>query len=461
MIAKRSIRGIPKLAVVSMLCLSTLFAGAVVSSVSNAATVDESQVAPEKHADSHTNPRAASTSAPRASDCKLEDCLHGREISWSRTLALALSLCIAYWLALVAVRWNRIAHPTREMLRAQIASLSKELTLLANPAGTPVLQELLMEAGKLVNGDGLSAVTWADVVFWSRGKELTGWGYVHEVEAQMVPYLPLPTVVAKLEVAEHKLTAANDAGSSALAKSINDALTATPRAGDDRLRALLSEALQANYEREDNSFADLLSWQNKTAWLISVGLLLILVLVGIYPRHSELLLIGAVGGLISRLSRSLERKDVPTDYGASWTTLFLSPVAGALGAWAGVLVADLAFNLSVLGTVFKGIWDVPLNNTALGAALVFGFSERLLDTVLDKAAEKIGGTQSPSSPPPSGGKTAPPPAAPPADAAPGAGAPPAGPAPAGAAAPGAGGAAGAAPVPGAPGAAAPPVPGGG
>jgi hypothetical protein len=449
MIAKRSIRGISGLAVVVMLCLSALLAGAVVSSVSNAATVDESQVAPGKQADSHTNLRPASTPESKPSDCKLEDC-RGREISWSRTLELALLICIAYWLALVAVRWNRIAHPTREMLRAQIASLSKELTLLANAAGTPVLQELLMEAGKLVSGDGLSAVTWADVVFWSRGKELTGWGYVHEVEVQMAPYLPLPTVVAKLEVAGQKLTAANDAGCSALAKSINDALTATPRAGDDRLRALLAEALQANYEREDNTFADLLSWQNKTAWLISVGLLLILVLVGIYPRHSELLLIGAVGGLISRLSRSLERKDVPTDYGASWTTLFLSPVGGALGAWAGVLVAGLAFNLNVLGTVFKDIWDVPLSNIALGTALVFGFSERLLDSVLDKAAEKIGGTQSSSSPPPSGGKTAPPPPPPPpppAGAVPGAGAPAAGPVPAGAAAPGA--AAAVPPVPGA------------
>lgn len=91
-----------------------------------------------------------------------------------------------------------------------------------------------------------------------------------------------------------------------------------------------------------------------------------------------------MGGLLSRLSRSLNRKDVPTDYGASWTTLFLSPVAGALGAWSGILLSGLAVKLNVLGSIFNVDWaEAPCQTMTLAIALVFGFSERLLDTVFE------------------------------------------------------------------------------
>jgi hypothetical protein len=128
---------------------------------------------------------------------------------------------------------------------------------------------------------------------------------------------------------------------------------------------------------------------------------LILALTGAYPQHSILLLVGATGGLISRLSRSLDRKAVPTDYGASWTTLFLSPVAGALAAWAGILIAELAAKAQVLGATFNANWNDPNNTQTLAIALLFGFSERLLDTILDKLEGKATGQPSkPQAPPP-------------------------------------------------------------
>ncbi|HVT19083.1 MAG TPA: putative Ig domain-containing protein [Thermoanaerobaculia bacterium] len=158
----------------------------------------------------------------------------------------------------------------------------------------------------------------------------------------------------------------------------------------------------------------MVSWQNKTSWLVVCGLVLIISLTGAYPQHSILLLVGALGGLLSRLSRSLDRKDVPTDYGASWTTLFLSPVSGALGAWAGILIANLAASANVLGSTFNAPWNDPNSQKALAIALLFGFSERLLDGILDKLSGKALGdptqtqTKSPgSNPPPS--RTAKPP----------------------------------------------------
>jgi hypothetical protein len=350
----------------------------------------------------------------------------GTFLPW-HTLSLALFICLAYWLTTVIVRWNRIAHPTREMLRAQINALGHEIDILRVPDRLGEIKKLLEESRDLVDDKKQTVFGWcADVLFWSRGKELTGWGYVHEAEIQMAAFLPPATVQARLETAERTLRSASEAVAVALADSVHTSLIAnylTEAARQDRLRALLAEALAANYDREDSSFADLLSWQNKTAWLIAVGLLMIVVITAWDAKHSVLFLVGALGGLLSRLSRSLERKDVPTDYGASWTTLFLSPVAGALGAWAGLLLSGLAVRLNVLGTSFEGLLSTPPNDIALAAALAFGFSERLFDGVLDKLVNKTIGE------PTAGSKSPPSPAGSPAPAVtPGPAAPPLGPA---------------------------------
>jgi hypothetical protein len=314
-------------------------------------------------------------------------------------ILLILVLCFTYWLAMVIVRWNRVARPTRELLKAEINSLRAKLETISaddKTVGPSKIKGLLDAASSLI--DNTVDPLWrkaANFLFWSRGQEITGWGYLHEAEIQMTPFLRPETVTARLERSEQQLRILNDAPSLALANAIHQELTSpqTP-VNLERRGALLAEALNSNYQREDNDFADLVSWQNKTSWLVGCGLVLILVLTAAVSHHSILFLVGATGGMISRLSRSLDRKDVPTDYGASWTTLFLSPVAGALGAWAGILLSGLAVQLNILGPVFKIDWSSALcQPTTLGIALVFGFSERLLDGVLDKLVEKTGAAQ--------------------------------------------------------------------
>jgi hypothetical protein len=108
--------------------------------------------------------------------------------------------------------------------------------------------------------------------------------------------------------------------------------------------------------------------------------------------NEVLFLMGAAGGLFSRLSRNLYRQDVPTDYGASWTTLFLSPVVGALAGWSGVLLVALAVKLQALGPLFAVItWDNPFNVFTLGVALLLGTSERAFDRVLNALNDKVVG----------------------------------------------------------------------
>jgi hypothetical protein len=338
-------------------------------------------------------------------------------------LELAIPLCFLYWAFMVAARWHRIARPTREMLRAQLWCLLIEVDLLVVSPGLDKVKEILNSGLKLIGADlsdsrGWDKLKWTDVLFWSRGHETTGWGYVHEAEVKAVPFLDDDTVWVKLKCAEETLRTAADTGSVTLADLINKDISSTPMAARSRLNALLSSALTRNYDREDTSFINMVTWQNKTSWLVVTGLLLILAVSGVEPRTSIFFLMGALGGLVSRMTRSLDRKDVPTDYGASWTTLFLSPVSGALGAWVGLTIANLAVDLNVLGGVFANRWDYPADGETLAIALLFGFSERLLDTILDKLTDatissnaKVAAAPAAKAPvgaPPGGGGAAPP-----------------------------------------------------
>ena len=170
---------------------------------------------------------------------------------------------------------------------------------------------------------------------------------------------------------------------------VTAALAERPSHATARWRALYAEAMNIVYSRRDTDFATLLSWHNKTTWLTGCGLLLILALAAAL-ENDVLFLLGATGGLLSRLSRSLYRQDVPTDYGASWTTLFLSPVVGAIAGWAGVLLVHLCLTLGVLGPLFASIsWDNSFNTLSFALALVFGFSERAFDTVLSGLENKV------------------------------------------------------------------------
>lgn len=148
-----------------------------------------------------------------------------------------------------------------------------------------------------------------------------------------------------------------------------------------RGRALLIEALEYLSGRADSDDAILLSWQNKTLWLTGCAITLIIAL-SFQHGNGKLFVLGAVGGLLSRLSRNLYRQDLPTDYGAAWTTLFLSVVVGSLAGWAGVLMVQLSVGLGVLGSLFESIeWGNSDNPLAFGLAIVFGFSERAFDTM--------------------------------------------------------------------------------
>ncbi len=135
----------------------------------------------------------------------------------------------------------------------------------------------------------------------------------------------------------------------------------------------------------------LANWHNKAMWLALVGLLFIAAL-GLTVGNVVLFVAGAVGGFLSRLGRILKIQPKPTDYGAHWTTLFLSPVAGALAGWAGILVVTLLSRQNILGSLFHRVsWERSLDPLVLALAFVLGFSERLFTGFIEQVEKTTPG----------------------------------------------------------------------
>lgn len=358
---------------------------------------------------------------------------------WSAQLPVLL-LVLIYLAAMLAVRWHMVARPARELLKAEIEAVAVRLDAHDPHDATTAKINRLLECARSRAGLGRGLQTALDILFWSRGREMAGWNLVHEAKEQLVAQLSVEELRAAIEDAEVQLrqvgtpdavaladridtnmtptlAAADAAGAAALhgVEALVQRVDASPAAGAaqvgnaatvgaaqppvERWRAQLQEARNLLYDHTDNGFCALVSWHKKTVWMVLCALLLIVSLSAALGQ-AVLFLLGATGGLLSRLNRSLTRQDLPTDYGATWTTLFLSPVVGALAGWSGVLLVMLAVKMQLLGPLFASLqWNQPLGELALGLALVFGVSERAFTSILDQIERKIGPAPTVTAPP--------------------------------------------------------------
>jgi hypothetical protein len=261
---------------------------------------------------------------------------------------------------------------------------------------------------------------------------LSSWRFAHELERRTWVFATGDEVRRRLDTAQQELAALADAtGDDIVAAAMSNeirrllhgepadpkrSLVVTlgrwqlswrgrPAPGADTenaLRACLQQALRLLQDRRDTRFESLADLQTKSVWLAVLGIALILI-ASVTAGREAFFVFGALGAFVSRLGRLLRRKPSEYDYGASSGALYLSPVAGAIAGWLGVLlVSALAdSNVNVLGSAFSGIWDNP-GLLAFAVATVSGFSERVLNRVLQEAGETISATGGGSS---AGGKT--------------------------------------------------------
>jgi hypothetical protein len=319
-------------------------------------------------------------------------------------------LCIGlYAFTILTARWHHIARSVHAMLLRQMTALSLRLeTEVEGTTDPQVLQKLnhLRNTVKVLEAD-FAPDKWGNIrnykqvgefLFWSRGRENAAWVALHEIERQLTAFLAPPEYVeATLRWAEPQLRVINSTTTLALADAIAASLQSPDQnPGNDKMRkALLGRAVATIYGDRDTTFSTLMEWHNKASWLIFAALILIAFLAA-SVGNPVLFLAGAAGGFLSRVMRALKREDVPLDYGASWTTLFLSPLFGALAGWFGIALIKFATTdgLNLLGGAFTVVnWYNPTAPAAIALAFMLGFSERFFDAIVGAVEKHAEGTQ--------------------------------------------------------------------
>lgn len=329
-----------------------------------------------------------------------------------------------YLAGLILVRWHMIAKPARSQTVAAINAVRSQLIaetvgLPANPSREGRVDRIkyLLDIAvypfkhknfplqKDQNGNEMSLVPgyfpwytrFYNALFWPRGQELAGWSLAHEAELELLALLNIDKIRARMEMAEQQLRVMNDPVALALADHLHDETGSPASMSLDRSQALLVEALGRIYAQADTAYFRLTSWHSKMIWQVGCALLFIFAL-AVTLDNAILLLLGAVGGLLSRLTRSAHAAEGANDHGASWGALFLSPLSGALSAWGGILLIVLGMKVNILGSAINVDWCNPYDPGTLAIALLFGFSERLFDGVATQLEGKL--VKTPPSVPP-------------------------------------------------------------
>jgi hypothetical protein len=292
---------------------------------------------------------------------------------WAGIITALIFLFSVLW-----TRWYKIAYPSRNFVLARALAVRARLRTEVEPQFDvqPIL-EMLDRAQQ-----DFLPFNWRWVIrgflFWGQSNENACWVTVHEAERQLAAYLAPPELVrSNLITMSPQVRELNTAASKALADAMESELKMNPERPQMQ-RRLVAQATAMIYESRDRHFTALLEWQNKAMWMI-LAALLIITATAVLGDHIFLFFAGAAGGLLSRLARTLQRQDVPIDYGASWTTLFLSPLLGALSAWYGIALITFLSRpeLPFLGRAFDDVqWNTPISTATVAAAVILGFSER-------------------------------------------------------------------------------------
>lgn len=291
---------------------------------------------------------------------------------------VVLVACLGYGIAAWLVQMYRVAPP-RDWLLERIWFVRSQLASGRWGLGDAVDAELArVEAGV--------SKRW---LFLPLSRVQAGWRNVHGVEDLHVLELGPALVDQALATAAKRMAAIPGPLAEDFGKRIDAALkTGAP---PDARAALLREVEIFRHDTNDSTYENLANLLSKAVWLTWASLALVAALGGLFDRESFFLL-GAAGGLISRLTRMLGQRVKASDYGAEWSTLVLSPAAGAVMGWVGVaVVTALAGDpFNVFATTFAKPWDDPTAPLGLVLAFAFGFSERLFDRLLGVAVGRIG-----------------------------------------------------------------------
>jgi hypothetical protein len=252
------------------------------------------------------------------------------------------------------------------------------------------------------SGSGIAPIDTVDRPAWrsSQSAVLAGWRTLHHHEVQQVNELAAAELSVELRAGAQELTTdESTAWIRERAGELADQLAGgnPPAAVLEEAKALGRRIRELTFDARDTSFEEAALLYRKAVWLTVVGAAAVAALGATVDSGEAFFLLGAVGGLMSRLNRVLNRRPRANDYGASWCTLILAPMTGALAGWLGVLITEtLAVELGVLDKesfkdLFSGAEALSGSREALAlsVAFVFGFSERLISRAVSTAEDRI------------------------------------------------------------------------
>ena len=338
-------------------------------------------------------------------------------------------LLVLYFLLFLLFRYKAIVSRSVARLQSEQQMLHAKLSNHPDPEAVKAPMQILNDL-KHYN----LKLSWLDKILVSSGKILSGWRMLHEVwlythEQHPVERIreelhivrsrlakldkPAATALAEeidavlkgkdegrrvaedLRILHEGLSASDKPEAKALAAAIANALahperlrneaTPEPTETEEKLyRSLLKEGMRVYYEYRDDYYELLADWQNRGVWLTYAALLCIVIL-AFTGANPSLLIAGGIGGLLSRLRSVIKDPSAPSEYGFSWTPLFLTPLVGVLTGWAGtiifiVLVKMKVFSetlLSSTGTLDSGIMPV-----LMVIAIVCGYSASFFETMI-------------------------------------------------------------------------------
>jgi hypothetical protein len=263
------------------------------------------------------------------------DVLLSKGLKWDprmKGIVGTLIFVALYLLTIIVMRWHNIAFVDKQLLRSEILLTQISLTLEAAP-DSPGEKKLEDALGELKTDlQERPADRWKNILFWNRGSEIALWARLREIQKQAINLWPkdsIERVRARLQLVGQQLKRSSDPTALALAEQIETVLREESVEKQARCQELLGEGVAFISADREKSYTDLMIWQNKASWLIFLGCALI-IMCTLAREWPILFLAGAAGGFLSRLARAVKGTATPTDYGASWTTFFLSPVLGAL-----------------------------------------------------------------------------------------------------------------------------------
>ena len=332
---------------------------------------------------------------------------------------VGIGILAGYWAVLLTTRWMFIARPNRRFTLARIddaqyfmeptdgkATLLDEARIVASGKHLYEEPQWLRERrgaeGAAPDDDvGGRVRRWllalgqrvTAPLIWNGSRDLVAWNLLHRVEAHEASKKTGAQLVAVLMKAQSQLGDLPPDKRIYWSTVLHDLLEGCPQGKlrDEAVaQALAHHLLSELYNARDTKFTNLATQQNKVTWMVFTGLVIMGALVSL--GYEQILLAGAVGGVLSRLQRELQRRDVPSDYGLSWSVLFLSPVSGALSAWAGLLLLQSLQDFGVVDMAEllpAGVDLTDPSGALLGVAILLGLSERVFDRLVRQAENEI------------------------------------------------------------------------